>query len=261
MVFDEMHGGAAQYSAQGDPAEGGLQVSAGRRAPRKVVVIGRKPTSRSATFTARPRASWARPERAEDPQGCWGPGALRHWPLLYDLGWDADWSYCFARQGARALDLSRASGFRLYSMLVQAAESGLGAAIGRPMLIAKELESRTLVTGGSLTGTSTVLESSGEPFAEGSNHLITCVAYGKTTEAGVDIEGACTITDASGDSWFALAKRRAGVIEAGGGGEGRWKLVGGTGKFDGIEGGCSYDSNYLPGVHAVSIGNCTWQRP
>ena len=74
-----------------------------------------------------------------------GPGALRHWPLLYDLGWDADWSYWFARQGARAPDLARASGFRLYSMLVQAAESGLGAAIGRPMLIAKELESRSLV--------------------------------------------------------------------------------------------------------------------
>ena len=30
-------------------------------------------------------------------------------------------------------------------MLVQAAASGLGAAIGRPMLIAKELENRTLV--------------------------------------------------------------------------------------------------------------------
>ena len=117
------------------------------------------------------------------------------------------------------------------------------------------------VTGGSLTGTSTVLESSGEPFAEGSNHLIACVAYGKTTEAGVDIEGACTITDASGDSWFALTERRAGDIEAGGGGEGRWKLVGSTGKFDGIDGGCCYDSNYLPGVHAVSTGNCTWQRP
>ena len=27
------------------------------------------------------------------------PAELRHWPLLYDLGWDADWSYWFARQG------------------------------------------------------------------------------------------------------------------------------------------------------------------
>ena len=73
------------------------------------------------------------------------PAELRHWPLLYDLGWDADWSYWFARQGQPTPDLSRASGFRLYSMLVQAAASGLGAAIGRPMLIAKELENRTLV--------------------------------------------------------------------------------------------------------------------
>ena len=68
------------------------------------------------------------------------------WPLLYDLGWDADWSYWFARQGEATPDLSRASGFRLYSMLVQAAVHGLGAAIGRPMLIAQELGSRTLVS-------------------------------------------------------------------------------------------------------------------
>ena len=49
------------------------------------------------------------------------------------------------RQGESTPDLSRASGFRLYSMLVQAAVHGIGAAIGRSMLIARELESRTLV--------------------------------------------------------------------------------------------------------------------
>ena len=75
-----------------------------------------------------------------------GPADLGDWPLLYDLGWDADWSYWFARQGAPTPDLSRASGFRLYSMQIQAAASGLGAAIGRPMLIAHELERRTLVS-------------------------------------------------------------------------------------------------------------------
>ena len=74
-----------------------------------------------------------------------GPADLRDWPLLYDLGWDADWSYWFARQGQPTPDLSRASGFRLYSMLIQAAASGLGAAIGRRMLIARELNDRTLV--------------------------------------------------------------------------------------------------------------------
>ena len=74
-----------------------------------------------------------------------GPADLSDWPLLYDLGWDADWSYWFARQGQPTPDLSRASGFRLYSMLVQAAASGLGGAVGRPMLIAHELERRILV--------------------------------------------------------------------------------------------------------------------
>ena len=73
------------------------------------------------------------------------PADLSRWPLLYDLGWDADRSYWFARQGRPTPDLSRASGFRLYSMLVQAAVNGIGAAIGRPMLIARELESRALV--------------------------------------------------------------------------------------------------------------------
>ena len=53
--------------------------------------------------------------------------------------------YWCARQGQATPDLARASGFRLYSMLVQAAVTGLGAAIGRPMLIARELERRTLV--------------------------------------------------------------------------------------------------------------------
>ena len=73
------------------------------------------------------------------------PADLHDWPLLYDLGWDADWSYWFARQGEPTPDLSRASGFRLYSMLVKAAVHGIGAVVGRPMLIARELERRTLV--------------------------------------------------------------------------------------------------------------------
>ena len=73
------------------------------------------------------------------------PADLQAWPLLYDLGWDSDWAYWFAAQGQFAPDLSRASGFRLYSMLVDAAGQGLGAAVGHPMLIANELRRRTLV--------------------------------------------------------------------------------------------------------------------
>ena len=49
------------------------------------------------------------------------PADLQAWPLLYDLGWDGDWAYWFGRQGESTPDLSRASGFRLYSMLVEPA--------------------------------------------------------------------------------------------------------------------------------------------
>ena len=38
-----------------------------------------------------------------------GPADVGRWPLLYDLGWDADWSYWFARQGEpRAVGVSPA---------------------------------------------------------------------------------------------------------------------------------------------------------
>ena len=75
----EMRGDASWYGAQGSPFEGGPHTSAGRcagtlcrRAARGTVVVTRKPTSRSATFSARLRPPWARPQgaqRPKDPQG------------------------------------------------------------------------------------------------------------------------------------------------------------------------------------------------
>ena len=73
------------------------------------------------------------------------PADLHRWPLLYDLGWLADWPSWFACQGVAAPDLSRASGYRLYSMVVHAAVEGLGAAIGRPGVIARELREGSLI--------------------------------------------------------------------------------------------------------------------
>ena len=73
------------------------------------------------------------------------PADLLAWPLLYDIEWAADWSCWFEHQGRPPPDLSRASGFRLYSMLVQAAAGGMGVAMGRASMIAQELEQGTLV--------------------------------------------------------------------------------------------------------------------
>ena len=74
------------------------------------------------------------------------PADLHRWPLLYDLLWAPYWSHWFAHHGAGAADLSQASGFRLYSMMVQAAVEGMGVAMGHSLMIRRELEQGTLVT-------------------------------------------------------------------------------------------------------------------
>ena len=73
------------------------------------------------------------------------PADLHDWPLLYDLHWTTYWSHWFEHHGARAADLSQASGFRLYSMMIQAAVEGMGVALGHSLMIADELEHGTLV--------------------------------------------------------------------------------------------------------------------
>ena len=71
---------------------------------------------------------------------------LLGWPLLYDLHWASYWAHWFAHQGLPPPDLSRAVGFRLYSMMVQAAVDGMGVALGHSLMIEQELEQGLLVS-------------------------------------------------------------------------------------------------------------------
>ena len=73
------------------------------------------------------------------------PADLHGWPLLYALTWDDDWAHWFASREAGVPDMSRASGYHLYSMMVQAALEGMGVALGHSLLIAPCLERGTLV--------------------------------------------------------------------------------------------------------------------
>ena len=54
------------------------------------------------------------------------------------------------------------------------------------------------VTGGTLEGAVTILESSGGPFVEGTHDRATCVVYIKRAEAGFDLEVPCETTAPSG---------------------------------------------------------------
>ena len=74
------------------------------------------------------------------------PADLHGWPLLYDLAWEDYWAHWFACRKAGAPDMSQASGYRLYSMMVQAALEGMGVALGHSLLIVPYLERGTLVT-------------------------------------------------------------------------------------------------------------------
>ena len=113
---------------------------------------------------------------------------------------------------------------------------------------------------GPLEGTSTVVTSTGTPFVERGHSVMRCVAYGKQTNAGMDLEVPCAATDADGDRFDTLAKRTAGGVETGGGGRGAMVLTGATGKYTGISGTCEYDVDYLEEKWLVLLVDCTWQR-
>ena len=118
------------------------------------------------------------------------------------------------------------------------------------------------VTAGTLVGTSTILESSGAPFVKGERSIARCVVFVRTMRNGVvEVESPCTHTDVTGDEIYLLARRREGDIAEGGGGEGRFQIMGGTGKFAGMSGECTYVARYLPANHADTSSKCTWQRP
>ena len=117
------------------------------------------------------------------------------------------------------------------------------------------------ITGGPLHGTVTVTESSGGPFVEGESGLVACLVHAKKSEAGLDLEAPCTHTDPSGEQWYVLATREAGDTEAGGGGAGRRVLLGGTGKYAGVSGSCTYSTSYLAEGRSVSRSRCEWTRP
>ena len=115
-------------------------------------------------------------------------------------------------------------------------------------------------TGGSGQGLVTVLESSGEPFVEGTHQRITCVVYAKSTEEGIDLDAPCTVTAPSGDEWYSVSRRRAGNIETGGGGPGTMEILGGTGVYAGIRGTCTYDVGYMPDNWVATVADCIWHR-
>lgn len=119
----------------------------------------------------------------------------------------------------------------------------------------------THVIAGSLQGTITITESTGDPFNVGEHSASACVAYVKQSETGMELEAPCVLTDAAGDSLHLMLRRSEGSVGTGGGGEGHSQIVGGTGAYSGITGTCSYEANYIGEHQVVGLAVCDWQRP
>ena len=114
---------------------------------------------------------------------------------------------------------------------------------------------------GTLEGTSTIMESSGDPFPVGVHHLSTCLVYAKRAEGRYKLEAHCTLLDESNDAFHIRAIRDTGDTESGGGGPGRWEFMGGTGKYSGIVGGCDYVVKYLDDERTINrASDCKWHK-
>ncbi len=116
------------------------------------------------------------------------------------------------------------------------------------------------ITGGPLQGTASIVATSGGPFTDGADYRVTCVVYATSSDTGIDLEAPCTMTDGAGDVLYVRFERRAGTIAVGGGGAGNHLILGGTGKYAGIAGGCPYRTSYLPDKWIVTRVTCSWRR-
>ena len=114
-------------------------------------------------------------------------------------------------------------------------------------------------TGGVLTGTRTITESSGGPFVVGANSYTECLVFSSSADDGISLQAPCVDTDTAGDVMHTRAVRNEGTVGTGGG-QGVWELLGGTGKYAGITGTCSYRTEYLEGGVAVVHADCTWSK-
>jgi len=116
----------------------------------------------------------------------------------------------------------------------------------------------TTVTARGGNGTVTFVHSSGSPFVEGASATVQFASFSKKTPSGFDLEADGVATFISGDTLLLIFKRQSGDLAAGTSGEGTLRLAGGSGRFAGVSGDCSYKVDNLPGNWNVTVAKCEW---
>jgi len=107
---------------------------------------------------------------------------------------------------------------------------------------------------------STVIKSDNNLFKVGENSFVEVIANIQKSSKGMDLQSFNTSTSStnSDDKIFSENIRKAGDVKKGGAGTS--KIVGGTGKYVGISGGCEYTVNYFPKNKTTTIQNCSFKK-
>lgn len=123
----------------------------------------------------------------------------------------------------------------------------------------------TVFTAGSLQGSATVTSSRDPLFEVGQSFLRSCVNFSERSEASIDLKSHCKLTESpedGGDEMMMSVYRNQGTaIGESQGDRGRMELIGGTGKYTGLTGQCSYDARYLTPNLGVLMADCNWSKP
>ncbi len=97
---------------------------------------------------------------------------------------------------------------------------------------------------GTLSGAAEIYGSESSAMPNGSV-MINCGVRILSVGSELDLISNCVQKDLSGDEFYTVAERRAGTLDTGGGGEGVQTIIGGTGKYQGVTGKCTYTVQFL----------------
>ena len=108
----------------------------------------------------------------------------------------------------------------------------------------------------------TVIKSDNDLFPVNQNSYVNLLTSVIKTSNSMDLTGYGTLTSAtdSNDKYFTENNRKVGDIKKGTGGKGKSKIVGGTGKYSGITGECTYVVNYHSDDKMSSVQDCTFKK-
>ena len=109
---------------------------------------------------------------------------------------------------------------------------------------------------GTLTGVAEIYGSTSSLITNGSV-MIKCGTRILTSGSDLDLISNCIQRDMSGNEFYTVAERKAGTADVGGGGAGVQKIVGGTGKYAGVTGNCTYAVKFLEAPWITVESTCS----